>query len=51
MLFSIPEVIPIPIPGMSAIVVLPTGVLSAQMIAGQKQVRLPKFLPRAGHPS
>jgi hypothetical protein len=44
MFFSIPEVIPIPIPGMSAIVVLPTGILSAQMIAGQKQVRLPKFL-------
>ncbi len=44
MFFSIAEVIPIPIPGMSAIVVLPTGVLSAQMVAGRKQVRLPKFL-------
>ncbi len=44
MFFAIPEVIPIPIPGMSALVVLPTGILSAQMIAGRKQVRLPKFL-------
>jgi hypothetical protein len=31
MVFSLPEVLPIPIPGLSAIVVLPVGVISAQM--------------------
>ena len=44
--FSIPEVVPIPIPGISAIVALPTAVVSAQMIAGQKELRLPKWVLR-----
>ncbi len=44
MVFSIPEVIPIPVPGMSAIVALPTGIISAQMITGSGQIRLPKSL-------
>jgi len=44
--FSIPEVVPIPVPGISAIVALPTGVVSAQMIAGKKELRLPKWLLR-----
>ena len=42
--FSIPEVVPIPVPGISAIVALPTAVVSAQMIAGKKELRLPKWL-------
>ncbi len=42
--FSIPEVVPIPVPGISAIVALPTSVVSAQMIAGKKELRLPKWL-------
>jgi hypothetical protein len=42
--FSIPEVVPIPVPGMSAVVALPTGVISAQMAMGNKEIRLPKWL-------
>ena len=44
LVFSIPEVLPIPVPGMSAVVAVPTGVISAQMIAGHKQITLPKWL-------
>lgn len=44
MFFSIPEVLPIPIPGISAIMVLPTGAISIQLATGKKQVALPKFL-------
>jgi hypothetical protein len=42
--FAIPEVVPIPIPGLAAIVVIPTAVISAQMAVGHKQIRLPKFI-------
>lgn len=42
--FSIPEVVPIPVPGISAIVALPTAVVSAQMIAGKKELRLPAWV-------
>jgi hypothetical protein len=44
MFFAIPEVIPIPIPGIVAVMVLPTAVISAQMAAGQEQIGLPNFL-------
>jgi len=44
--FSIPEVVPITVPGISAIVALPTAVVSAQMIAGKKELRLPKWVLR-----
>jgi len=44
MFFAIPEVIPIPIPGVSALVVLPTGYVSYQMATGRRQIKLPKFL-------
>jgi hypothetical protein len=48
MVFSIPEVVPIPIPGMSAIVAIPTAVISAQMILGHGEMKLPKaFLKRS----
>ena len=50
MVFSIPEVIPIPVPGMSAIVALPTGLLSAQMIMGNGEIRLPKALLKRSIP-
>ena len=50
MVFSIPEVIPIPIPGMSAVVALPTGIISAQMITGSGQIRLPKALLKRSIP-
>jgi hypothetical protein len=42
--FSIPEVLPIPVPGISALVAVPTGIIAAQMAAGKEQLVLPKFL-------
>jgi hypothetical protein len=50
MVFSIPEVIPIPIPGMSAVVALPTGIISAQMMLGNGEIRLPKALLKRSIP-
>jgi hypothetical protein len=50
MIFSVPEVIPIPIPGMSAIVTIPTGILSAQMVLGSGEIRLPKALLKRSVP-
>jgi hypothetical protein len=44
MFFAIPEVVPIPVPGLAAIVVIPTAVISGQMAIGHKQIRLPKFI-------
>jgi hypothetical protein len=44
MFFAIPEVVPIPVPGLAAIVVIPTAVISGQMAAGHKQIKLPKFI-------
>ncbi len=48
--FSIPEVLPIPIPGLFTVVVIPTGIISAQMIAGNKHLKLPKFLLKRSIP-
>jgi hypothetical protein len=42
MFFSIPGMLPIP--GISTLVVIPTGTIAGQMIAGKKQIRLPKFI-------
>ena len=50
MFFSIPEVIPIPIPAIAALVVLPTAVISTQMVAGKRQIKLPKFLLKRSVP-
>jgi hypothetical protein len=44
MLFSIPEVLPIPLPGISAAVVIPTGIISYQMLRGKDEISLPKWL-------
>jgi hypothetical protein len=44
MVFAIPEVLPIPIPGLFAIVVIPTGIISAQMAMGKKAITLPKWV-------
>jgi hypothetical protein len=44
MFFAIPEVVPIPLPGLAAIVVIPTAVISGQMAVGHKQIKLPKFI-------
>jgi len=51
MFFSIPEVLPIPIPGVSAIVALPTAVISAQMVIGKNRIILPKFMLKRSVPS
>jgi len=50
LVFSIPEVIPIPVPGMSAIVALPAGIIAAQMITGRGEIRLPKTLLKRAIP-
>jgi hypothetical protein len=50
MAFSIPEVLPIPVPGLSAIVVIPTGIISAQMAMGKKEIVLPKWLLKRSVP-
>lgn len=42
MFFSIPGMLPIP--GISTLVVIPTGTIAGQMITGKKQIRLPKFI-------
>ncbi len=43
MVFSLPEVLPIPIPGISAVVVIPVAVISTQMMAGS-ELRLPNYI-------
>jgi hypothetical protein len=50
MVFSIPEVVPIPIPGMSAFVAIPVGLISAQMILGSGEIKLPKALLKRSIP-
>lgn len=50
MFFTIPEVIPIPVPGIAAIVVLPTLVVSGQMVTGRKEIKLPRFLLKRSVP-
>jgi len=50
MAFSIPEVLPIPVPGVSAIVAIPTGIISAQMAMGKKEITLPKWLLKRSVP-
>ena len=44
MLFTIPEVLPIPIPGLATAVVIPTGIISYQMFRGQEEISLPRWL-------
>ena len=50
MAFAIPEVLPIPIPGLFAIVVIPTGIISAQMAMGKKEITLPKWVLKRSVP-
>lgn len=50
MVFSIPELAPIPIPGLSAVVAIPEIVISAQMIMGSDEIRLPKSLLKRSIP-
>ena len=44
MVFAIPEVLPIPIPGLSTAVVIPTGIISYQMLKGKEEISLPNWL-------
>src|SRR5260370_7061316 len=47
MVFSIPEVLPIPIPGMTAAVVIPTGIISSHLITCNRKIPFPTpFLNR-----
>jgi len=46
MFFAVPEVIPIPVPGLATIVVMPTAVIAGQMAMGHRQIRLPKFIQK-----
>jgi hypothetical protein len=50
MVFSIPEVLPIPLPGMTAAVVIPTGIISSQLIRGKREIRLPNALLKRSIP-
>jgi hypothetical protein len=50
MVFAIPEVLPIPIPGLFAIVVIPTAIISTQMAMGKKEITLPKWLLKRSVP-
>src|SRR5580704_19116390 len=44
MVFAIPEVLPIPIPGLATAVVIPTGIISYQMLKGKEEISLPRWL-------
>jgi hypothetical protein len=44
MVFTIPEVLPIPLPGLSAAVVIPTGIISYQMFRGREEISLPRWI-------
>jgi hypothetical protein len=50
MVFSIPEVLPIPLPGMTTVVVIPTGIISWQLIRGKPEIRLPNVLLKRSIP-
>jgi hypothetical protein len=44
MMFSLPSIVPIPAPW--GLVSMPTGALACQLVAGQKQIKLPRFVLR-----
>jgi hypothetical protein len=44
MMFSIPAIVPVP--GPWGIVSLPTGAIACQMVAGQRQISLPRFIQK-----
>ena len=50
MVFSIPEVLPLPLPGMTTAVVIPTGIISSQLLRGKQEVRLPNALLKRSIP-
>jgi hypothetical protein len=50
MVFSIPEVLPITLPGLTTAVVIPTGIISSQLIRGKREIRLPDALLKRSIP-
>ncbi|MET0388139.1 MAG: exopolysaccharide biosynthesis protein [Polyangiales bacterium] len=42
MMFSLPGMVPVPAP--AGIVALPSGAIAIQLVAGQKQIKLPRFV-------
>ena len=50
MVFSIPEVLPIPLPGMTMVMVIPTGIISSQLVRGKREIRLPNALLKRSIP-
>jgi hypothetical protein len=50
MAFSMPEVLPITLPGMSAVMVIPTVIISSQLIRGKREIRLPNALLKRSIP-
>jgi hypothetical protein len=42
MMFSLPAIVPVP--GPRGLVTMPTGALAYQLVSGQKQLRLPRFI-------
>jgi hypothetical protein len=44
LVFSVPELLPLPVPGLSAAVGVPTALVSAQMAAGYQEIRLPGWI-------
>jgi len=50
MVFSTPELVPIPVPGISALAAFPEMILGAQMTMGSGEVRLPKALLKRSIP-
>ena len=44
LVFSAPELLPLPVPGLSAAVGVPTALVSAQMAAGYREIRLPSWI-------
>lgn len=41
-MFALPALVPVPYPG--GMVAMPTGVIAGQLMAGQKQIKLPSFI-------
>lgn len=50
LLLTLPNAVPVPGPGLSAILALPAALLAAQMVVGLEQPRLPRRLQRWSFP-
>ena len=50
MVFSIPEVLPMTLPGLTTAMVIPTGIISSQLTRGKREMRLPDALLKRSIP-